>query len=128
MQYRCKESRTRLGGNDCQTIGGKRVDEAVMQAFFEATAPARLEVVGRMQEQLLVDNEALERSWALQVEKADYEAKRAERQFHAAEPENRLVARELERRWNERLKELEIVRQKAAAASRKIFLLKQRGN
>jgi len=123
MQYRCKESRTRLGGKDCQTIGGKRIDEAVLQAFFEATAPAGLEVVGRMQEQLRADNEALERSWALQVEKADYEAKRAERQFHAAEPENRLVARELERRWNERLKELETVRQKATAASQKISWL-----
>jgi excisionase family DNA binding protein len=120
MQYRCKESRSRLGGRDCQTIGGKRIDEAVMQVFLEATAPAGLEAVGRMQEQLQADNEALERSWALQVEKADYEARRAERQFHAAEPENRLVVRELERRWNERLKELEVVRQKAAAARRKI--------
>jgi DNA invertase Pin-like site-specific DNA recombinase len=120
MQYRCKESRTRLGGKDCQTIGGKRIDEAVMQAFLEATTPAGLEAVGQMQEQLQADNETLERSWALQVEKADYEAKRAERQFHAAEPENRLVARELERRWNERLKELEVVREKAAAARRRI--------
>jgi hypothetical protein len=70
----------------------------VVRAFLEATAPAGLEALGQMQEQLRAENKALERAWALQVEKADYEAKRAERQFHAAEPENRLVARELERR------------------------------
>lgn len=120
MQYRCKESRAHVGGKDCQTIGGKRIDEAVVQAFLEATSPAGLEAVARMQEQLQADNEALDRSWALQVEKADYEAQRAERQFHAVEPENRLVARQLERRWNERLKELEVLRQKSEAARRKI--------
>jgi excisionase family DNA binding protein len=125
LQYRCKDSRSQMGGTDCQTIGGKRIDAAVVQAFLEATAPAGLEVVDRMQEQLRAENAAVERSWALQVEKAAYEAQRAERQFHAAEPENRLVARELERRWNERLKELEEVRQKAERADREIRWLSQ---
>lgn len=125
MQYRCKESRRHVGEKDCQTIGGKRIDEAVVQAFLEATTPAGFEAVAQMQEQLQAENEAVELSWALQVEKADYEAKRAERQFHAAEPENRLVTRELERRWNERLKELEVMRQKAAQARRKILWLSE---
>jgi hypothetical protein len=52
----------------------------------------------------------------LQVEKAEYEAARAERQYTVVEPENRTVARELERRWEQRLAELEAVRTKAAAA------------
>jgi len=125
MQYRCQRPRIHVGEKGCQTIGGKRIDEAVVAAFLEATAPPRLEAVGQMQEQLRAENEAIERSWALQVEKADYEAKRAERQFHAVEPENRIVARELERRWNERLKELEVIRQKAGAARRKIFWLSE---
>jgi len=53
------------------------------------------------------------------VEKAEYEAKRAERQFQAVEPENRMVARELERRWNDKLNELERVRQQAHSAQGK---------
>ena len=125
MQYRCQESRSRVGERGCQTIGGKRIDAAVVQAFLEATASAGIAAVGQMQGQLRAENEASERAWALQVEKAEYEAKRAERQFHAAEPENRLVARELERRWNERLTELEVVRQKAQAAHRKILWLNE---
>ena len=51
------------------------------------------------------------------MEKAEYEAGRAERQYLAVEPENRTVARELERRWEQRLAELEAIRAQAAAAS-----------
>jgi hypothetical protein len=50
------------------------------------------------------------------MEQAEYEVQRAERQYLAVEPEHRTVARELERRWNQRLEELEAVRAKAAAA------------
>jgi hypothetical protein len=64
-------------------------------------------------------------AWALQVEKAEYEAKRADRQFHAVEPENRVVARELERRWNDKLQELDAVRQKAESAWEKIAPLSE---
>jgi hypothetical protein len=67
-------------------------------------------------EQARAQHAQLQQQWALQVEKVEYEAQRAERQFHAVEPENRLVGRELERRWNERLSELEAVRQQAQAA------------
>jgi hypothetical protein len=116
MQYRCKRSGERCGGRDCQVIGGKRIDDAVVQAFLEATEPAGVEALCSMQEQLQADHEALRRHWELQVEKAEFEARRTERQFHAVEPENRLVGRELERRWNERLVELDTVRQAAESA------------
>ena len=65
---------------------------------------------------LRADIESAERSWQFLIEKAEYEAQRAERQYAAVEPENRTVARELERRWNERLEELDAVRAKATAA------------
>ena len=69
-----------------------------------------------MQEQSQQKGEDVERMWRLQIEKAEYEAQRAERQYDAVEPENRVVARELERRWNARMEELEIVRAKARDA------------
>ena len=78
-----------------------------------------LEALKRIEEQWQADNEALRHAWELQVEKAEYEAKRAERQFQAVEPENRMVARELERRWNDKLNELERVRQQAHSAQGK---------
>ncbi len=125
MQYRCKQARDQVGGQDCQTIGGKRIDDAVVQAFLEATAPTGVEAVSRMQEQLRAESESLGHHWKLQVEKVEYEANRAERQFHVVEPENRLVGRELERRWNEQLKQLEAVRQKAEAQRQQIRWLSE---
>jgi len=116
MQYRCSQSRNQIGGSDCQTIGGKRIDQTVVEVFLEAVRPAGLEALQRIEEQWQADNHAIEGSWELLVEKAEYEARRAERQFQAVEPENRMVARELERRWNEKLNELERVRQQAQSA------------
>jgi DNA invertase Pin-like site-specific DNA recombinase len=113
MQYRCKQAREQIGGADCQTIGGQRIDDAVVGAFLEASEPAGIEALSRLQEELSRERESVERYWKLQVERVRYEAERAQRQFDGVEPENRLVARELERRWNERLRELETLRQKA---------------
>jgi len=123
MQYRCSQSRNQIGGSDCQTIGGKRIDQTVVEVFLDAIRPAGLEALKRIQEQWQADHHALERSWSLQMEKAEYEAKRAERQFQAVEPENRTVARELERRWNEKLNELERVSQQAQSARMKTTAL-----
>jgi len=69
-----------------------------------------------VQEQSQQQGEDVERMWRLQIEKAEYEAQRAERQYDAVEPENRVVARELERRWNARMEELDVVRAKAREA------------
>ena len=107
-----------VGGRDCQTVGSWRIDDIVAKTFLEAAAPANVEVAIRAEEVLRQQRADHARLWDLQVEKARYEAERAERQYHAVEPENRLVARSLERCWNERLEALETVRVQAAAASR----------
>jgi DNA invertase Pin-like site-specific DNA recombinase len=119
MQYRCRGARTITGGEECQLLGGRRIDEIVVHTFLKATEPAGVEAAAQAEDLVRQENEAIERSWQLEVEKAAYEAKRAERQYNAAEPENRIVVRELERRWNERLSELETVRAKAEAAHRR---------
>jgi DNA invertase Pin-like site-specific DNA recombinase len=117
-QYRCKAARMQGVGPDCQTIGGRRIDEAVVAVFLEATQPAALEAARLANEQVQREREAVGHYWDYQVEKAAYEAQRAERQFQAVEPENRVVARELERRWNARLVELETLRAQAQEALR----------
>ena len=114
IQYVCKGPE-RLGAS-CQLVFGQRVDNAVVTAFLEATQPAALMAVAHAQEQATETAEQFVHAWQLRIEKAQYEAQRAERQFQAVEPENRIVARELERRWNMRLAELEEAREKARVA------------
>jgi DNA invertase Pin-like site-specific DNA recombinase len=116
MQYRCLALRNRAAGRDCQLIGGKRIDQVVVEEFLAATGPGAIEAAQQAGELVRRDREETERYWRLQIEKAEYEAERARRQYDAIEPENRQVARALERRWNDRLRELETVRAKAQGA------------
>jgi len=118
-QYRCGAARRSQGMTDCQLVGGKQIDKVVVEAFLEAVAPAGVEAALLADEQLRQEGEALQRYWELQVERAEYEAQRAQRQYDAVEPENRVVARELERRWNERLEALEAVRVQSVEALRR---------
>lgn len=117
LQYRCSRPRALAKAEmECQLVGGKRIEAAVVEAFLQATAGAGPAAAALAAEGLAGEIAAVEHSWQLQVEKAEYEAQRAERQYQAVEPENRTVARELERRWNERLSELDAVRARAARA------------
>jgi hypothetical protein len=61
----------------------------------------------------------LHQQWQLRLERARYEAKRAERQYQAVDPENRLVARTLEHQWEEKLRAVEQVEQEYAAWQRR---------
>ena len=115
-QYRCSAPRALVGGRDCQVAGSQRIDALVSEAFLDATRPASVEVAAKAEQLALAEQTATTRVWQLQVEKAAYEAQRAERQFMAVEPENRLVARSLEAEWNRRLEALDEVRRRAAAA------------
>jgi hypothetical protein len=116
LQYRCSRVRLLHLGPECQLVGGKRIEATVVDAFLQATEVAGPAAAALAGEQQRSEIETAERAWQLEVEKATYEAGRAERQYHAVEPEHRTVARELERRWNERLGELEAVRARATAA------------
>jgi excisionase family DNA binding protein len=114
--YICLGGPIGSGENSCQTISGKRLDEGVVEKFLEVTAPAGVEAAALAQQQLREEKERVERYWTLQQERATYEAQRAERQYMEVEPENRVVARELERRWNAKLIELSRVREQAQTA------------
>jgi len=78
----------------------------VADAFLEAITPAAVEASLLAWEQLEADRDAALRQWRLEVERARYEAERAERRYRAVEPENRLVARGLETEWENRLRDL----------------------
>jgi DNA invertase Pin-like site-specific DNA recombinase len=91
----------------CLNVGGVQIDEAVTQAFLAALEPAKLAATVAAAERLEADRETSLRQWRLGVERASYEASRAERRYRAVDPDNRLVARGLEREWEERLSALE---------------------
>ena len=93
-------------GIHCLNIGSVQIDQAVAQALLEALKPAAFEATLQATQQLEVDHDVALAQWRLAVERARYEAQRAERRYRAVDPENRLVARGLEAEWERRLSEL----------------------
>jgi excisionase family DNA binding protein len=98
----------------CQRVGGLRFDQTVIDAFLEAVTPAGVDATAAAVDQLESDHAERRRLELLAVERVEYEAERRRRQFDACEPENRLVARSLERGYEEALAQVE--RQRAALA------------
>jgi uncharacterized protein YndB with AHSA1/START domain/predicted DNA-binding transcriptional regulator AlpA len=90
----------------CLTTGGMAIERAVASAFLEAVTPAAVEAILLSVRQLEQNHDAALSQWRLEVERARYEAERAERRYRAVEPENRLVARGLETEWESRLRDL----------------------
>jgi DNA invertase Pin-like site-specific DNA recombinase/transposase len=90
----------------CLNIGAVAIDRAVANAFLEAVTPAAMEAAVLSVQQLQANHDDAVAQWRLEVERARYEAERAERRYRTVEPENRLVARGLETEWESRLRDL----------------------
>lgn len=105
--YECNELRVKNAGGSCQFMRGDAIDAAVADCFLQAVQPAQLEVSLAALDQLEARARQSERQWQLRLERTQYEADIARRRFVVVEPENRLVARSLEREWNEKLSECE---------------------
>ncbi|SRR5579875_981146 len=82
---------------------GERIDQAVSACFLEAIEPARLEIALATLDQLETQAKRIDQQARRQIERAQYEADLACRRYRAVDPDNRLVARSLEREWNEKL-------------------------
>jgi DNA invertase Pin-like site-specific DNA recombinase len=101
--YNCAERRSHYGEPLCQHVPGPRLDAYVSQQVLAALEPATLELSLTAAERVEAERAELDRLWQQRRERAAYDAERAARQYHAVEPENRLVARSLERAWEEKL-------------------------
>ena len=112
--YRCDWESAHYGGDRCQQLAGACLDEYVTAQVLTAMAPASLEVSLAAFAQLERDRTALETIWAQRLERADYEADRARRRYRLTEPENRLVARQLEAEWEQALQACERLREQHA--------------
>jgi len=87
----------------CQCMTSRPIDAAVVEAFLAALSPVNVRVATQVVNQIEQELASQRRQRELQLEQARYEARLAERQYDAVDPSNRLVAAELERRWDEKL-------------------------
>ena len=105
--YKCSRSRLEhLNTPACREVKAAVVDELVARRLFAALAPEEIALALAATDEVTERHARASRALELRVERARYEAVRAERAFHACEPENRLVARTLETRWEAKLREL----------------------
>jgi DNA invertase Pin-like site-specific DNA recombinase len=104
--YACRARSDRQATPDCQHASAATVDDAVTRALFTAISPGELKLAIAAAGEVTARRQRATRAAELAVERARYQADRAERAFLACEPENRLVARSLETRWEARLCEL----------------------
>ena len=106
--YYCQGSAELVDGRGSRhmNVGGQGIDAAVAAAFLAALQPAALQACLQAAEQLEHGRDAALDQHRRQVEQARYQAVKAERRYHAVDPENRLVARGLETEWNTALQRL----------------------
>src|SRR5205814_6059106 len=107
LMYECHQLHSQLAARTCQTMRGDRIDQAVVQCFLEAIQPAHLEVALSALDQVEARARQVDQQWQRQIERVQYEADLARRRYRAVDPDNRLVARSLEREWNEKLQEVD---------------------
>jgi hypothetical protein len=104
LRYDCQRHRLDEGASVCQSLVGAPLEQLVATQLLHVVSPASLEMSLRAAQEWERERAALDRHWRLRLERAQQDADRAFRQYHAVEPENRLVARTLERQWEAALR------------------------
>lgn len=107
--YVCVGENTR-GDRVCWTVSGMAIDAAVEDLLLRMIIPSELDLTLALEREVESQSTSLNAQWRLRLEKAEYEARRAERRYKAVDTENRVVARTLEGEWEACLQELEALR------------------
>ena len=100
--YVCVNKRFDRSG--CLGLASTAIDDLVTRQVLQALKPAAVVLSLKAMESVQRERQRLHRQWEQRLERASYEAQRAERQYQAVEPENRLVARSLEQQWEKTLR------------------------
>lgn len=109
-RYVCGQLATTFGGPRCQSVSARPVDALVAAMMLEALAPSAIEISLQVAEDLELEREQLHEQWRRRLERAAYETALARRRYEAVDPQNRLVARTLEREWETTLAAEEAMR------------------
>ncbi len=110
MRYLCINGHINQGVPKCISFGGVRIDQAVSDEILKVVQPVAIDAAVRVAEQRSQQQNERARALELELEQARYEARLAGRRYESVDPDNRLVASELEARWNaslHRVKDLE---------------------
>jgi DNA invertase Pin-like site-specific DNA recombinase len=111
--WSCATTWASTGGAACQDIPAPPVDAQVVAAFFAVLAPAHLDLYDRVLSEHHACSERLQQAPAHQIERLGYETALAERRFRRVDPDNRLVAAELEQQWEQALRALKAAEEAA---------------
>ena len=104
-RYCCQRRHHTYGEPRCQQMAAPFLDDHVVAQVLSALAPAALELSVTAAGQVEARRAEVDRIWRQRLERADFACDRTRRQYQLAEPENRLVARQLEREWEAALAE-----------------------
>jgi DNA invertase Pin-like site-specific DNA recombinase len=107
--YQCQASN--FTGRDCFSVSATEIDKAVERMFLEAMQPDEIDLSLAVTLQAERQAGELDKQWRLRLEQAQYGARLAERRYMAVDPDNRVVARTLERDWEEKLRHIAEIEQ-----------------
>lgn len=110
--YVCQSDRIEHGGKVCQTIPGSPLDQAIAQLLLQELVPANLEVSLQVEAELQKRQYQTDHARLQAIEQLRYETQLAQRRYLQVDPDNRLVAVELEATWNEKLLSLQQAQEK----------------
>ncbi len=105
LRYSCVRRHCDYGEPNCQSLAGRGLDDLVAQQILKVLEPASLELSLSAAADIQRERAELHQQWRQRLQRAAYQKDRAARQYQAVEPENRLVARELEQRWEQAIVE-----------------------
>jgi DNA invertase Pin-like site-specific DNA recombinase len=114
VYYHCRVEQEDGLARYCFSVTGKPIDKAVAGRLLEVLNRENTERALEIAREVEKNHGEEEKNWKLMIEGAEYEAQRFFRQYNVVEPENRLVARTLERAWNEKLEDLERLKEEYA--------------
>jgi DNA invertase Pin-like site-specific DNA recombinase len=119
-QYLCPVSVDPRTGNatNCFNVASALIDEAVVKMFLDVAKPAEIEVGLQVVREVERQSAEVERQWTLRLDRARYESRLAERRYKAVDPDNRVIARTLEKEWNDKLGEVERLEREHGEAQR----------
>lgn len=106
------------GQQICWSVNGEALDHTVEELFFQTMTPPEIDLSLAVEREARGQSASLTAQWQARLEQARYEARRAERRYKAVDPDNRVVARTLEREWEARLQDLDDVERQYADAKR----------
>ncbi len=104
LRYSCLREAIDYGTQACQSLSGAALESFVIERLLQAVSPASLELSLAASADIERERQQLDDHWRQRLARSHYEVEQARRQYAAVDPDHRLVARELERRWDAALR------------------------